>query len=97
MKLFVFWVWKVVFETYQEGSPDYWGIETSFASAPVPNTSSNNQEGSPDYWGIETLYALPAGVATPLLAHQEGSPDYWGIETLAFTRRSRFKFSPEHF
>ena len=38
---------------YQEGLPDYWGIETVTFQSPVIE-SENNQEGLPDYWGIET-------------------------------------------
>ena len=45
---------------YQEGLPDYWGIETNLVGAIYETRQyvQQDQEGLPDYWGIETLIHL---------------------------------------
>ena len=50
---------------YQEGLPDYWGIETFFKTLAREKNAVFDQEGLPDYWGIETQkekYHHPAQV-----------------------------------
>ena len=40
--------------SYQEGLPDYWGIETRLIRCDQ-RIFCPHQEGLPDYWGIETI------------------------------------------
>ena len=67
---------------YQEGLPDYWGIETIHFRTYLHELFSH-QEGLPDYWGIETC---PIISLARLKSYQEGLPDYWGIETFPAIR-----------
>ena len=84
---------------YQEGLPDYWGIETVRVNT-AGNQFNKNQEGLPDYWGIETFKQWHAVFVN--LKYQEGLPDYWGIETLfqaffrCFSRKSDQEGLPDY-
>ena len=66
---------------YQEGLPDYWGIETLWPHTAL-QAFAEDQEGLPDYWGIETMLVRRGSSGLYSSANQEGLPDYWGIETL---------------
>ena len=53
LRLFCPFGWCGVYLLYQEGLPDYWGIETCLSRS-ERRQFREYQEGLPDYWGIET-------------------------------------------
>ena len=63
---------------HQEGSPDYWGIETIFVVVLFAFLRSIRKDhpttGVLKPATYEAFFGLNAD-------YQEGSPDYWGIET----------------